>query len=102
MRQDPVPGMNCIKIGLPRKSILRDYFQENMISQRPFLYRRISFTGRPIFTQLPPGGAEPRRAGRHVGLLGGGGARGEQRGQAGRATVLRQPRRGPQRRHQQR
>ena len=26
------PGMNCIKIGLPGKLILRDYFQENMTS----------------------------------------------------------------------
>ena len=31
-------GTNCIKIGLPGKSILRDYFQENRTSQRPVLY----------------------------------------------------------------
>ena len=42
------------KIGLPGKSILGDYFQENVISQRPFLLLRISFPGRPIFIQLPP------------------------------------------------
>ena len=46
--------MNCIKIGLPGKLIIRDYFQENMTSQRPFLLLRISFPGRPIFIQLPP------------------------------------------------
>ena len=48
--------MNCIKICLPGKSILRDYFQENRTSRRPFLLLRISFPGRPIFIQLPPGG----------------------------------------------
>ena len=41
-------GGNCIKIGLPGKLILRDYFQENRTSQRPFLLLRISFPGRPI------------------------------------------------------
>ena len=48
------PGMNCIKIGLPGKSVLGDYFQENRTSRRPFLLLRISFPGRPIFIQLPP------------------------------------------------
>ena len=33
---DERPGGNCVKIGLPRKSILRYYFQENRTSQRPF------------------------------------------------------------------
>ena len=33
---DP-PEANSIKIGLPGKLILGDYFQENMISRRPFL-----------------------------------------------------------------
>ena len=47
-------GGNCIKIGLPGKSILGDYFQENMTSQRPFLLLRISFPGRPIFIQFVP------------------------------------------------
>ena len=47
--------MNCIKIGLPGKLIPRDYFQENMTSQRPFLLLTIIFPGRPIFIQLPPG-----------------------------------------------
>ena len=32
----PEPGTNCIKMGLPRKLILRDYFQENMTSRRPW------------------------------------------------------------------
>ena len=50
----PHPGTNCIKIALPGKSILGDYFQENMTSRRPFLLLRISFPGRPIFIQLPP------------------------------------------------
>ena len=50
-----VPGGNCIKIGLPGKSILGDYFQENRTSRRPFLLMRISFRGRPVFIQLPPG-----------------------------------------------
>ena len=36
------------KVGLPGKSILWDCFQENMTSQRPFLFLRISFPGRPI------------------------------------------------------
>ena len=36
-----------------RKSIIRDYFQENRTSQRPFLLLRIGFPGRPIFIQLP-------------------------------------------------
>ena len=39
-----LPGGNCIKIGLPGKSILKAYFQEN----RTFLLLRISFPGRPI------------------------------------------------------
>ena len=49
------PGMNCIKIDLPGKLILRDYLQENRTSQRPFLLLRIDFPGRPIVIQLPPG-----------------------------------------------
>ena len=36
-----LPGGNCIKIGLPGKSIFRDYFQENITSRRPFLLLRI-------------------------------------------------------------
>ena len=43
-----------MKIGLPGKLILRDYFQENGTSRRPFLLLRISFPGRPIFIQLVP------------------------------------------------
>ena len=42
------------KNGSSGKSILRDYFQENMISQRPFLLLRISFPEKPIFIQLVP------------------------------------------------
>ena len=34
--------------------ILRDYFQENRTSKRPFLLLRISFPGRPIFIQFVP------------------------------------------------
>ena len=48
------PGGNCIKIGLPGKLILGDYFQENRTSRRPFLILRISFPGRPIFIQFVP------------------------------------------------
>ena len=48
------PGGNCIKIGLPEKSILKDYFQENRTSRRPFLLPRISFPGRPVFVPFPP------------------------------------------------
>ena len=49
------PGGNCIKIGLPGKSILGDYFQENRTSRRTFLLLRISFPGRTIFIQFIPG-----------------------------------------------
>ena len=49
------PGGNCIKIGVPGKSILGDYFRENRTSRRPFLLPRISFPGRPsIFVQFIP------------------------------------------------
>ena len=48
-------GGDCIKIGLQGKSILRDYFQENRTSRRPFLLLRICFPGRPIFIQFFPG-----------------------------------------------
>ena len=47
--------MNCIKIGFTGKLIIRDYFQENVTSRRPFLLLRISLPRRPIFIQLPPG-----------------------------------------------
>ena len=47
-------GAHCIKIGLPGKSILRDYFQEIVISRRTFLLLRISFPGRPFFIQFVP------------------------------------------------
>ena len=53
-----MPGGNCIKIGLPGKSILGDYFQENSTSRRPFLLLRISFAGRPIFIQFVPAAEE--------------------------------------------
>ena len=48
------PGGNCIKIGLPGKSILGYYFQENRTPRRPFLLLKISFPGRPIFIQFIP------------------------------------------------
>ena len=47
------------KIGLPGKSILGEYFQEDRTFRRPFLLLRISFPGRPIFIQLPPAAAVP-------------------------------------------
>ena len=52
------------KIGLPGKSILGEYFQEDRTSQRHFLLQRINFRGRLIFIQLPPGSSRgaPRRA----------------------------------------
>ena len=54
--------MNCIKIGLPGKSILGDYFQENMSSRRPLLLLRISFPGRPIlYNCLQVSGLLPMR-----------------------------------------
>ena len=34
-------GGNCIKIGLPGKSILRDYFQENRTSKARFIKAQI-------------------------------------------------------------
>ena len=43
---------------LPGKLILRDYFQENRTSRRPFLLLRISFPGRPIFIQFVPAEVE--------------------------------------------
>ena len=49
---------NCIKLGLPGKSILGYYFQENRTSRRPFLLLRISFPGRPNFIQFIPGHEE--------------------------------------------
>merc|ERR1712037_740228 len=53
------------EIDLPGKSILRDYFQENRTSRRPFLLLRISFPGRPIFIQfVPRRRSRPRRWGR--------------------------------------
>ena len=52
--EEGVPGGNCIKIGLPGKSIFGYYIQENMTSRRPFLSLRISFPGRPIFIQSVP------------------------------------------------
>ena len=68
---DRQPGGNCIKIGLPGKSILGYYFQENRTSPRPFLL--LSFLGRPIFIQFIPAPARrplhlqaERLAGVHV------------------------------------
>ena len=61
-------GGNCIKIGLPGKSILRDYFQENKTSQRPLLLLRINFPRRPIFIQLVPEWTSGTAAARRIGL----------------------------------
>ena len=53
---DGAAGGNCIKISFPGKSILRDYFQQNTTSQRPFFpVLRFRFPGRPIFIQFIPG-----------------------------------------------
>ena len=49
----PASRDQLYKIGLPGKSILGDYFQENMTSRRPFLLPRISFPGRPILYNCP-------------------------------------------------
>ena len=57
IRHFPKSGGNCIKIGLPGKSILGDYFQENRTSRNLFLLLRISFPGRSIFIQFIPGSA---------------------------------------------
>ena len=43
-----------MKLGLPGKSILGDYFQENGTSRRPLLLLRISFPRRPIFITIAP------------------------------------------------
>ena len=59
-------GGNCIKMSLPGKSILGDYFQENGTSKRPFLSLRISFPGRPFYIQFVPA---VRRRGRRRRLL---------------------------------
>ena len=47
-------GGNYIKIGLPGKWILRDHFEENRTSKRPFLFLRISFQGRSFFYTIGP------------------------------------------------
>ena len=60
-RRASTPGGNCIEIGLPGKSILGDYLQENRTSRRPLLLLRISFTGRSIFIQLVPAQKNPLR-----------------------------------------
>ena len=50
----PRPGGNCIKMSLPGKLFLGDYFQENRTSWRHFLSLRIRFPGRYIFIQFIP------------------------------------------------
>ena len=50
----PTLWRQLYKIGLPGKSILGDYFEENKTSRSPFLLLRISFPGRPIFIQFIP------------------------------------------------
>ena len=49
----PTARDQLYKIGLPGKSILGDYFQENRTFLRHFLLLRIRFPGRPILIQLP-------------------------------------------------
>ena len=45
------PGANCINIGLPGKSILKDYYQEKSTSRRHFLLLRI---GKTYFYTIRP------------------------------------------------
>ena len=52
--EEPLEAI-VLRIGLPGKSILGDYFQEKRTLGRRFLFLRISFPGRPIFMPLPPG-----------------------------------------------
>ena len=52
--EERTSGDNCIKIGPPGKSILRDYFQENRSTRRPFLLLRISFPRSPIVYTIRP------------------------------------------------
>ena len=74
MNSSTSSGGNCIKIGLPGKWILGDYFQENMTSPRPFLLLRISFPVTYFYTIHPwylwqllvHGHAEHVDVGRHV------------------------------------
>ena len=48
-RRSSRTGGNCIRIGLPGKSILGDYSQENRTSRRPFLL--LQFSGKtPFYT----------------------------------------------------
>ena len=54
-RSAPSSGGNCIKMGLPGRSILGDYFLENRTSRGPLLLLKITFPGRPIFIQFVPG-----------------------------------------------
>ena len=49
-----VLGTNCIEIGLPGKSILRDFFQVNMTSRRPFLLTENQFSGKTYFYTIHP------------------------------------------------
>ena len=58
--------MGLLEDSFSEKLILRDYFQENMTSQRPFLLLRISFPGRPIFIQFIPEGELLLDDGRHL------------------------------------
>ena len=44
-----------MKMGLPGKLILGDYFQGNRTSRSPFLLMRICLPGRPIFIQFIQG-----------------------------------------------
>ena len=57
----PHPGTNCIKIALPGKSILGDYFQENVTSRRPsgktYFYTIASCSAGP--TSPPSGRPSP-------------------------------------------
>ena len=47
-------GANCIKIGLPGKLTLRDYFQGNMTYRRPFFFTENQFSGKTYFYTIHP------------------------------------------------
>ena len=65
-------GMNCIKIGLPGKLILR---KRKGLREVIFSSPRIDFPGRPFLIQFPPGGRAARAlAGHGHGHLSAGGA----------------------------
>ena len=49
-----VPGTNCIKLGLPGKLILRDYFQGDYDFPKTFSLTEIQFSGKTYFYTIAP------------------------------------------------